>query len=277
MILVATSNLGGNIWDASLRVVDLSTKKLVASVQQHNGCADACWAALGQRAICAEDSGDVKVYRLDQDAPARLVEVATLQEHDDIVSCVAASRSQDGLVLSGSYDRSINAWDIAGNREVNLDTFTGHSNHVTGVKWAAGEDDNQIFASSSLDCSMRIWDRRQTKGCCACHWLGVSALSLAWEPRAQVLVAVGCEDGTVALLDRRALSTPVSIQRVHTGRVNRISFRPEAVDGGQGQTSPLLASVGDDGVLAVQALAGGSYHSRLDHAKTCQAVEEGPC
>lgn len=61
MILVATSNLGGNIWDASLRVVDLSTKKLVASVQQHNGCADACWAALGQRAICAEDSGDVKV------------------------------------------------------------------------------------------------------------------------------------------------------------------------------------------------------------------------
>ena len=26
----------------------------------------------------------------------------------------------------------------------------GHSNDVTGVEWAAGEDDNQIFASSSL-------------------------------------------------------------------------------------------------------------------------------
>lgn len=190
MILVATSNLGGNIWDASLRVIDVATKKVVASVQQHNGCADVCWAGLGQRAICAEDSGDVKVYRLDQDAPARLLEVATLQEHDDIVSCVAASCSQDGLVLSGSHDRSINIWDIAGGRQASLDTLTGHSNYVTGVEWAAGEDDNQIFASSSLDCSMRIWDRRQAQGCCACHWLGVPALSLAWEPSAQVLMAV---------------------------------------------------------------------------------------
>lgn len=41
------------------------------------------------------------------------------------------------------------------------------------------------------DCSMRIWDRRQAQGCCACHWLGVPALSLAWEPSAQVLMAVG--------------------------------------------------------------------------------------
>lgn len=38
---------------------------------------------------------------------------------------------------------------------------------------------------------MRIWDRRQAHGCCACHWLGVPALSLAWEPSAQVLMAVG--------------------------------------------------------------------------------------
>ena len=60
MILVASSNLGGNIWDASLRVIDLATKEVVASAQQHNGCADVCWS-LGQRAICAEDSGDVKV------------------------------------------------------------------------------------------------------------------------------------------------------------------------------------------------------------------------
>ena len=61
MILMATSNLGGNIWDASLRVIDLATKKVVASVQPRSGCADVCWAGVGQRAICAEDSGDVKV------------------------------------------------------------------------------------------------------------------------------------------------------------------------------------------------------------------------
>lgn len=42
---------------------------------------------------------------MDEEAPARLVEVANLQEHDDIVSTVAASHSHDGLVLSGSHDR----------------------------------------------------------------------------------------------------------------------------------------------------------------------------
>lgn len=42
---------------------------------------------------------------MDEEAPARLVEVASLEEHDDIVSTLAASRSHDGLVLSGSYDR----------------------------------------------------------------------------------------------------------------------------------------------------------------------------
>lgn len=42
---------------------------------------------------------------MDEEAPVRLVEVTKLQEHDDIVSSVSASRSHDGLVLSGSYDR----------------------------------------------------------------------------------------------------------------------------------------------------------------------------
>lgn len=46
-----------------------------------------------------------QVFKMDEEAPARLVEVANLEEHDDIVSSVAASRSRDGLVLSGGYDR----------------------------------------------------------------------------------------------------------------------------------------------------------------------------
>lgn len=61
MILVATSNLGGNTWDSSLQVYNSSTKEAVAAIQQPCGCADVCWTKLGQRAICAEDSGDVKV------------------------------------------------------------------------------------------------------------------------------------------------------------------------------------------------------------------------
>lgn len=61
LLAVATSTLGGNIWDASLRVVDLSTKEVVASVQHPCGCAAVSWAKYGKQVVCAEDSGDVKV------------------------------------------------------------------------------------------------------------------------------------------------------------------------------------------------------------------------
>ena len=61
MIVVETSNLGGNTWDACLQVLDFSTKEVIAAIQQPCGCADVCWTKLGQRMVCAEDSGDVKV------------------------------------------------------------------------------------------------------------------------------------------------------------------------------------------------------------------------
>ncbi|CAB1114164.1 unnamed protein product [Ectocarpus sp. CCAP 1310/34] len=272
MIVVATSNLGGNTWDSSLQVLDFSTKEVVASVKQQSGCADVCWIKSERRAVSAGDNGDVKVYKMDEEAPARLVEVANLEEHDDIVSSVAACRSHDGLVLSGGYDRSVNVWDIDSDRDTSLDTFTGHSGYVTGVEWSAGQDDSQVFASSSTDCSVRVWDRRQPQGCLACHWFGVPALSISWDHCSGELLAVGCEDGTVAVLDRRTLSSPLFTEQTHTGRVNQTAFGP-APSGGGSEASGLLASVGDDGVLAVQRLGDNSNHSRSAlHTDYAQAL-----
>lgn len=63
-ILVGSSHLAGNSWDGSLQVFS-TTRDLLASIQRPSGCADVCWTKLGQRAVCAEDSGDVKVRRED--------------------------------------------------------------------------------------------------------------------------------------------------------------------------------------------------------------------
>eukprot|EP00752_Nemacystus_decipiens_P001475 g1450.t1 len=268
MVLVGLSHLAGNNWDGSLQVFS-SSGDLLTSIQRSSGCSDVCWTKLGHRAVCAEDSGNVKVYTMDQDAPARLAEVASLEEHDDIVSTLAASHSHNGLVLSGSYDRSIKVWDIGSDRHVSLGTFTGHSGNVTGVEWTA-EDNIQVFASSSSDCSVRVWDRRQAQGCCGCHWLGAPALSISSDPYSKVLLAVGCEDGTVAVLDKRALSFPVSIQRTHKGRVNGTAFGPAA--GGDSLESARLASVGDDGELAIRRLGEGSCRRFALHSDYAQAL-----
>lgn len=41
------------------------------------------------------------------------------------------------------------------------------------------------------DCSVRVWDMRQSQRCCACHRLGIPALALSSEPSSQALLAVG--------------------------------------------------------------------------------------
>lgn len=60
--IVLTSNLGGNSWDSSIKIVDIGTAEAIMS---HNGpcsSADISWVGSdGQRAVCAEDSGDLKV------------------------------------------------------------------------------------------------------------------------------------------------------------------------------------------------------------------------
>ncbi|CAM9962529.1 unnamed protein product [Scytosiphon promiscuus] len=199
---------------------------------------------------------------MDEEAPVRLVEIASLKEHDDIVSTVAASDFHNGVLLSGSFDRSVSVWDIDSGRHTSLDSFTGHSGSVTGAEWSGGEDCGQVFASSSTvsqDCSVRLWDRRQARGCCACLWLGAPALTVCWDTFSQDVIGAGCEDGTVAILDKRTFSCPVSVQQTHAGRVNKTAFGPATAGGVSSQESALLASVGDDGVVAVRRLGEDSY------------------
>lgn len=45
-----------------------------------------------------------QVYRMDE-APSRLERIASLEEHDDMVTCVAAAGVHRRLVLSGSWDK----------------------------------------------------------------------------------------------------------------------------------------------------------------------------
>jgi len=59
----------------------------------------------------------------------------------------------------------------------------------------------------------------------------------------------------VTSIDGPAL--PAAHQQTHTGRVNETVFGPAV--SGDGQESALLASVGDDGVVAVRKLGEDSF------------------
>lgn len=61
--------------------------------------------------------------------------------------------------------------------------------------WRESLKQSRLFRLHSLfvmqDCSVRLWDRRQAQGCCACLWLGAPALSVCWDNFSQEVIGVG--------------------------------------------------------------------------------------
>jgi transducin (beta)-like 1 len=78
--------------------------------------------------------------------------------HDDWVSSVAGHSSKDWF-LTGSYDGAARIWNAEG--EI-LTRTGGHSSAIRDVSWVA-KDDKLLFASASMDETVRIWQLKEDK------------------------------------------------------------------------------------------------------------------
>ena len=110
-------------------------------------------------------------------ADVPLVKLATLcfEGHTEPVSGVAYSR--DGrLLLSGSYDGTLRAWEARTGR--NLHVFHGHTGKVRGVALSAN---GQIALSASEDRTARVWNvaSGQEVGCFRGHSRPVTCVALS--------------------------------------------------------------------------------------------------
>lgn len=74
--------------------------------------------------------------------------------HDDWVSAVQTCGE---LILTGSYDNSVNVWNMKGEHKL---TLSGHEAPVKGVGWISLNEDNgtAVFASGSKDQTVMIWE-----------------------------------------------------------------------------------------------------------------------
>nr|VFJ49511.1 MAG: WD domain-containing protein, G-beta repeat-containing protein [Candidatus Kentron sp. DK] len=78
-------------------------------------------------------------------------EIRTFQGYSDWVYSVAFA--PDGrTVLSGSRDKTLTLWDVAGGEEIQ--TLRGHSNFVVSVAFSP---DGQRAASGDVDGMMILW------------------------------------------------------------------------------------------------------------------------
>ncbi|KAJ0090635.1 hypothetical protein Patl1_12918 [Pistacia atlantica] len=75
------------------------------------------------------------------------------QQHKDCVSCMAYYHAE-GLLYTGSYDRTVKAWRVLDKKCV--DSFVAHESNINGV--VVNQDDGCVFTCSS-DGSVKIWRR----------------------------------------------------------------------------------------------------------------------
>ncbi|PIN23032.1 WD40 repeat-containing protein [Handroanthus impetiginosus] len=74
-------------------------------------------------------------------------------KHKDCISCMAYNHAE-GLLYTGSWDRTVKVWRVSDNRCV--DSFTAHEDRINGI--ALNQDDGCVFTCSS-DGSVKIWRR----------------------------------------------------------------------------------------------------------------------
>ena len=115
----------------------------------------------------------------------------TLRDRD-FISSVAFS--PDGQTLaSGSYDNTINLWNLTTGQEVR--TLFGHTDEVWSVAFSP---DGQTVASGSSDKSIKIWDVASSQEVRTLPGHTSYVSSVAFSPDGQTL-ASGSEDYTIKL------------------------------------------------------------------------------
>lgn len=100
------------------------------------------------------------------------------------------SVNADGLVLSAHPDRCVRLWDPRATQSgENLvqRTFNSHKEWVSAVQWHP--TNANLFASSSYDGTVKIWDSRSTIPLHTVAAHDGKALDVAWRPEAEPQVA----------------------------------------------------------------------------------------
>lgn len=87
--------------------------------------------------------------------------------HDDWVSAIHACGE---LILTGSYDNSVNLWNMKGEHKL---TLSSHEAPVKAVQWISFNEDTgkAFFASGSKDQSIIIWEYNINKNKADCMYV----------------------------------------------------------------------------------------------------------
>eukprot|EP01114_Cavostelium_apophysatum_P002913 TRINITY_DN1261_c0_g1_i1.p1 TRINITY_DN1261_c0_g1~~TRINITY_DN1261_c0_g1_i1.p1 ORF type:complete len:515 (+),score=163.41 TRINITY_DN1261_c0_g1_i1:163-1707(+) len=141
-----------------------------------------------------------------------------------------------GRLISGDCSNKIYLTDAVDENasafQSNSQAFTGHKDSVEDLQWSPVEE--SVFASCSVDKTVKIWDIREKKHTAAKSWkAGDSDINvISWGRKVVYLLVSGCDDGSFRIWDLRSLKgsnndcMSVAHFKWHTAPITSVSWDP---------------------------------------------------
>jgi len=150
---------------------------------------------------------------------------------------------KQGRLASGDCGSNLMIWEASeGAHWVLQECGIGHRDSVEDIQWSPSEE--SVFASCSVDKTIKIWDSRQTTASQLSVEVSPTDVNvLSWNRLVDYMLASGDDDGTLKIWDLRKFQSKESIAEFsfHQKAITSVEWSPH-------ESSMLVASSEDDQV-----------------------------
>lgn len=186
--------------------------------------------------VVGSDDAKLRIYNYNTSEKLK-----TISDHTDFIRHVVVHPTLP-YVLSGGDDDRILVFDWEKNWE-RVNSYEDHSHYV--MQLAINPKDTNMFASASLDRTIKIWTLGTAKTSANFsligHEAGVNCVDFCHEHEKMHLVSGG-DDGQVKVWDYQTKACLFTFDAAHVENVTAVAFHPDI---------PIIFSCGEDDVVNV--------------------------
>ncbi|XP_015585891.1 methylosome protein 50 isoform X2 [Cephus cinctus] len=231
----------GNLWYYE-DISNLNRAKATTTSGGESGITTGAFLGERDKFVVGEDSGVIKVLKVDvaEDESKRgIYYLGYACQHDDSITSLSILKNSKQIVTAG-LDYCIKVWDV----EVLLAVHSYNPAHVDIVTSVDAHPTNDsMFASTSLDQDILVWDIRQAKPAKRIlRKTDCGGTFVAWNPLDESILTIGAQDGSISIVDVRSQNdSPLCESVVFSREIRSLCFHPK-------RTNLLAACSNDSGV-----------------------------
>jgi WD40 repeat protein len=152
--------------DSTIKLWNLNTNECLQTFYGHTKTVNCVKILLGpinkeRQFVSCSDDKTLKIWPLTSinSSLSPGVCLFTLHGHTDWINCV--DQLSNGRLVSASEDRSVRVWDL--NKRLCVQTLLGHQNWILSMRVLRefNDDDIDLFATSSVDKTIKIWNEEK--------------------------------------------------------------------------------------------------------------------